>query len=225
MTPYSILIIENHPFIVNSYIENIEKILSKNKTMLLSIDIASYCDEAMNLIKNSKKNNHPYDLVISGVCIPVSEKEKQLFGEDLCIKIKTILTKVKLIILTRIECNFRVRSIIKRINPDALLLKKDFSQREFKNAISLVISNTPYYSKSVLELLRKEISNDFLLDQMDRQLLYELSIGTKMKLLPKILPMSMRGIDKRKQKLKDMFNINPDDDRGLILEAMENGLI
>ena len=84
---------------------------------------------------------------------------------------------------------------------------------------------SPYYSKSVLELFRKQSSIDYRLDKIDRQLLYEMSIGTKMKDLPKIIPMSMAGLEKRKKHLKEIFEILNNDDRELILKAKEKGFI
>ena len=52
-----------------------------------------------------------------------------------------------------------------------------------------------------------------------------MSIGTKMKDLPKIIPMSMAGLEKRKKHLKEIFEILNNDDRELILKAKEKGFI
>ena len=87
------------------------------------------------------------------------------------------------------------------------------------------MNDTPYYSKSVLELFRKQLSTDYRLDKIDRQLLYEMSIGTKMKDFPKIIPMSMAGLEKRKKHLKILFKVKDNDDRELILKAKEKGFI
>ena len=77
----------------------------------------------------------------------------------------------------------------------------------------------------MIKLLRKQISSDYLLDKIDRQLLHELSIGTKMKDLPDVLPMSIAGIERRKRQLKEMFNVEDCEDRELILKAKEMGFI
>lgn len=224
MSPHSILIIENHQLIANSYAYCLNKVCMSNNDQTPKIEIASNCDEALKII-NDSKNSSPIDLVISGICIPFSKKKGHLCAEDLGIKLKKIQPSLKIMIITRIDCNYRIRSIIKKMNPDALLLKKDINEFELINAINAVMTDAPFYSKSILQIMRKEISNDFLLDEIDRQLIFELSIGTKMKMMPDILPMTLRGIDKRKKQLKDLFNTNPDDDRELILKALENGLI
>lgn len=88
-----------------------------------------------------------------------------------------------------------------------------------------VLEDTPFYSKSVTKLMRKHFANDFFLDKIDRQLLHELSNGAKMVDLPKLLPMSIGGIERRKRQLKELFNIAEKDDRTLVRVAKEKGFI
>lgn len=83
----------------------------------------------------------------------------------------------------------------------------------------------PYYSKTVIKLLRDQVVNDFILDHYDRKILHELSIGTRMKDLPSVLPLSNAGIEKRKRNLKRMFNVKKLDDRQLLITAKEKGFI
>jgi hypothetical protein len=77
----------------------------------------------------------------------------------------------------------------------------------------------------VIKLLRDQIVNDFVLDNYDRKILYELSIGTRIKDLPKLIPLSIAGIEKRKRNLKRMFNVKKMDDRELLISAKEKGFI
>ena len=76
-----------------------------------------------------------------------------------------------------------------------------------------------------MKLLRKEISNDFLLDKIDRKLLYELSIGTMMKDLPEVLFLSLAAVEKRKRHLKQIFDVQSPYDKELLLKAKEKGFI
>tara|TARA_R110002049_G_C8991515_1_gene549089 strand:+ start:231 stop:452 length:222 start_codon:yes stop_codon:yes gene_type:complete len=73
--------------------------------------------------------------------------------------------------------------------------------------------------------MRKQVSNDIVIDEIDRRILYELSRGTKMSELPQIIPLSISGIEKRKRVLKELFNLDQKDDRGLIRIAEEKGFI
>ncbi|MFL0087526.1 DNA-binding response regulator, partial [Tenacibaculum maritimum] len=66
---------------------------------------------------------------------------------------------------------------------------------------------------------------DYIIDDLDRKILYELSIGTKMKNLPDVVPLSITAIERRKREIKKMFSISSLDDRDLILTAREKGFI
>ena len=139
--------------------------------------------------------------------------------------IRKTLPNPRIIVSTTFNDNFRVHSILKNINPEGLLIKNDITPSELLETIRIIIEAPPYYSKTVIKLLRDQVVNEFILDQYDRKILYELSIGTRMKDLPELLPLSMAGIEKRKRKLKQMFNVNKLDDRHLIICAREKGFI
>ena len=67
--------------------------------------------------------------------------------------------------------------------------------------------------------------NNYSFDNIDRKILYELSIGTRMKDLPDIIPLSIAGIEKRKRHLKQIFNINSPNDKELLKIAKEKGFV
>lgn len=96
-----------------------------------------------------------------------------------------------------------------------------FQKKELVNAITLVLENPPYYNSSVSQTIKNKILNDFLLDKIDRRLLYQLSIGTKTTDLPEILPPSIARVEKRKRN----FNISNLDDKGLITIVKEKVFI
>lgn len=118
-----------------------------------------------------------------------------------------------------------MNNILNNLNPEAFLIKGDISLQHISNAIGSVLEETPYYTKTVLKLLRKKLAVDVKVDHIDRQLLYELSIGTKMKDLPKVIPMSMAGLERRKRLLKDTFSLSSKDDKTLIAAAKRHGFI
>ena len=73
--------------------------------------------------------------------------------------------------------------------------------------------------------LQKLVSSDITLDQLDRQIIYHLSVGGRTLELPNILPMSIGGIEKRKRHLKEALGISGQDDRALVKIAREKGFI
>lgn len=221
---YSVLIIDDHPLISNAYKSAFEHISVTDESYEFNIDIVDNCDRAIQKIK-AASNSKGIDIIFLDIKLPPSSDGKILSGEDLGIKINELLPKSKIIVSTTFNDNYRVNSILKSIDPDGFLIKNDITPQELITAIKMVINSPPYYSKSVLKSLRKQVSSDYLLDKIDRQLLYELSIGTKMSELPDVLIMSRRTLYKRKEYMKEIFNIRGKEDRDLVIAAKEKGFL
>ena len=221
---YSVLIVDDHPIIADAYKSAFDYISSENEELKFDITIVNNSDDAIETITKASKSDG-IDIVFLDISLPPSTDGKILSGEDIGIKIRQIIPDCKIIIATTFNDNYRIQVILKNVNPDGFLIKNDVNKEELVTSIKTILEDTPYYSKSVLELFRKQSSIDYKLDKIDRQLLYEMSIGTKMKDLPKIIPMSMTGLEKRKKHLKVLFEVKENDDRELILKAKEKGFI
>lgn len=221
----SILIIDNCPLICEAYKSIINSINKRSNTSFKITSI--YCgEEASNIINTCSNRKTEFDLIILELKFSPKYDQKILSGEDLGSIIRKKFPNTKIIISAISNDNFRIHSIFKTINPEGFILKKDLTSKEFKRAILSVINNDPFYSKSILKLLRKEISSTLLIDNIDRKILYELSMGSRMKDMPNYIPLSAASIEKRKRQLKKVFNvIDKGGDRELILVAKEKGLI
>jgi len=221
---YNVLIIDDHPIIVESYRNALQYVALINKQLAFKINSANNCDLAYQKI-NEASTKKPFDLIFLDISLPPSLDSEILSGEDLGLKIRTILPDAKIIVATTYDNNYRIQNIFENINPEGFLIKTDITSKELANAIQTVLNNTPYYSKTITQLLRKQASNAILLDRTDRKILYELSIGTKMKDLPNLLPLTISGIERRKQRLLNIFGVATHDDKTLLLRAKEKGFI
>jgi len=217
---YKVLIVDDHPMVAENYKNAFIEASTEDNEIDFNIIIAHSSDRAMEIIENEI-----LDIVFLDIKLPPSSDGKILSGEDLGIKINKKHPDAKIIIATTFNDNFRINSIMKNINPDGFLIKNDIDIKEIITAIKRVVSNPPYYSQTVNKYFRRQSTNDYPVDKIDRQLLYELSIGTKMKDLPNILPLSIAGIEKRKRHLKVIFEVEGQDDKALIMVAREKGFI
>jgi len=222
---YNALIIDDHPLISEAYKSAFHKITKDCPAISFKIDVAHNCDTALDFIKQYANNSEELDIVFLDISLPPSKDGKILSGEDLGLKINQLIPNSKIIVSTTFNDNYRVHSIFKNFNPEGFLIKNDITPKELVTAINALISGAPYYSKTVMKMLRNQVSNEMLLDDIDRKILYELSIGTKMKELPNIVLLSINAIEKRKRHLKHIFNIKSVDDRELIGSAKEKGFI
>ncbi|WP_100613638.1 response regulator [Confluentibacter citreus] len=224
MNAYHVLIIEDHPLITEAYKKAFSQVSLKNTKLSFIISTANNCDEAYLKISDASKHQG-FDIVLLDIKLPPSKEGILLSGEDLGLKIIELLPNSKIIVSTTFNDNYRINSIFKSLNPEGFLIKNDLNPKELVLAIESIIEGRPYYSKSVIELMRKLTANDFLIDAIDRKLLYELSKGTKMSQLPDIIPLSISALEKRKRVLKEIFNLADKEDRDLFRIAEEKGFI
>lgn len=218
------LIIDDHPLIIEANIIALKHFTSINKDVNFKINAANNCDSAINLIDSFSEKN-PLDLVFLDIRLNPSKDGSILSGEDLGIKIRNQFKEVKIIVITTFNDNSRLNSILENVNPDGLMVKNNLTPKTLIKAIETVIDNGTYYCKTSSKLIRTLLSNDITLDAIDRRILYELSVGTKMNELPNIIPLSISGIEHRKRRLQVIFNVNSNDDKSLILKARDKGFI
>lgn len=222
---FKVLIIEDHPIIIDVYKRVLKQISESNKVYGFEIDSTNNCDSALEKIEiETATQTGGFDLIFLDIRLPESNDSVIKCGEDLGVKIRNDYD-VKIIVSTSYRDAYRVSSIFKSVNPDGFLVKNDLTNQILTEAIKTVVSEPPFYSKTIMKILRKQSANDFVVDHIDRKILYELSNGTKMNELPKILPLSIAALERRKRILKDVFDVGGKGDRDLLILAQEKGFI
>ena len=219
-----ILIVDDHPVIL----EACESILASLNPDLqeINIDSARHCDSAINYIKVAAKTN-TYDILFLDINLPPSSDGNIIDGEDLALFAKEKLPKAKIIILTAINENHRIKNILKTINPNGLLIKSDINSNELLTAFNAVMYNTPYYSSTVMKFLRNQVSMDVHepLDSINRKIIFYLAKGVKTKNLVKYINLSLSAIEKRKSYIKQIFELENGDDAAIVEKAKNLGFI
>lgn len=219
---FEALIIDDHPLIAEAYRTALTTFFDDRKRVIAHIfhDIDSVLEKFQE-----KSFFHKLDVVFLDISLPPSKNGKVLSGEDLGIEIKRRFPNIKIVIATTFNNNYRIYNILKSVDPEGFLVKNDMTPKELNSAIKTLIENPPYYSSTVLQMMRKQLNEDLLLDKIDRKLLHELSIGTKMKELPEVLNLSTGGVERRKRNLKIVFEVEGKGDRALMKIAREKGFI
>ncbi|AXP79988.1 hypothetical protein CJ739_895 [Mariniflexile rhizosphaerae] len=157
--------------------------------------------------------------------LPASLDRKLFSGDDLGLKLRSLFPKVKIIVTTHLNNNYWLINILKMVKPDGLILKNELTFQSLTNGVLNVLNGIPFYSSPVLKLIRQHISNDFDLDDIDRKMLYHLSLGTKTKELPEVVDLSLSGIESRKRRLNQIFNNEKKTNKALLKLAKENGFL
>lgn len=219
----NVLIIDDHPQIAESFKSALHKITLNDSRIKFEVTEETTLDGSYALLTDGKKTF--YDLIFLDIKLPSSNDGKLLSGEDLGLEIRKQSPKSKIIVATTYNDNYRINNIFRNLSPEGLLIKNDLTPKVLINAIEDVLDDSPAYTKTVKKLLRILASNDISLDYVDRQILYQLSIGTKMMDLPNVIPMSIGGIERRKRHLKEAFDIVGESDKVLLKIARDKGFI
>ncbi|WP_299112244.1 hypothetical protein [uncultured Winogradskyella sp.] len=215
----NVLIVENEALLVH---------VLKNAFLCLTNRISNFNLKVANNYNNALKvieTNAPIDLVLVNINIPPTETSKPLFIEDISIKLRLRFPKMKMMLFSSYQNNIQIYSLLKTMNPECLLVKSDIDYSELIRAIKTVIIEPPYYSKTVLRYIRKQLAHNIFIDKTDKTILYYLSIGAKMKDLPRLVHLSKSAIESRKRKLKSTFGLDKGNDSDLLIRAREKGFI
>ena len=221
---FKLLIIERYPFICEIYELVLQKLVRKNPNLTLEIHTCCSSEVAYHLISDSN-DAKPFDLIILEINIPGFIKKGIISGEDLALYIRKEVPKAKIIINTAIDNRHCLRNIFRSIKPESFCLKSEFDLGSFEKVILAIFDDKKFFSKTIMDILVNECLASDLIDSIDRQILYRLSQGVKTSALVKYIPLSISGIEKRKRKLANFFNLDTANSLKLINCARECGYI
>lgn len=210
--------VDDHPMIIEGY----KNALLDNDRLSFRIDSANSCSNALEKINQHKED--PYNLYFLDIQIPPCDSPRILSGEDLGIYIKKQQPDAKIIILTMFNESLRLQNILKNLDPEGFLVKSDVTPAELLKAVEVVSNGGKYYSESI-QNLREIIGNDKSLDEFDRKILFYLSKGTKTKDLVDYIPLSIGAIEKRKRKIKEVFEVTDGGDKAILEKAEQLGYL
>ncbi|MDP3680784.1 MAG: response regulator [Flavobacterium sp.] len=217
----NILIVDDHPFIIEGYKNAITR-YNPNEFEFF-ITQAKDCESAYGIITNP--DALLFDIAFLDISMPPYEEKNIYSGEDLARLISEFMPNCKIILLTMYTELLKIKTIIKTINPNGLVIKNDLTFDELLFAFDKVIKNEKYYSQSVLKMLSQSEEDSIEIDQFDKEILFHISKGTKLSDIPQYIPISLGAIERRKIKLKELLKIEEGSDIDLVREAKSKGLL
>ena len=216
----NILIVDDHPFIIEGYKNAITR-YNPNKYDFV-ISQAHDCKSAYELIYDESTPN--FDVAFLDISMPAYEEKELYSGEDVAKLILKKMPDCNIILLTMFTELLKIKTIIRTIRPNGLIIKNDLTFDELLFAFDKVMKNEKYYSQSVQKMLNQSPHNSIEIDEFDKQILFHLSKGTATIEMPQYIPISLNAIEKRKINLKELLKIKSGSDEELVKEAKSKGL-
>ena len=216
-----ILMVDDHQLMIEGY----KAMLALNKEQhTVEVTTANTCEEAYTIISDAKNTNY-FDLVFLDYSIPSYPEKKILNGEDLGILIRKQMPNTKIIMLTAHFDAIRLYNVVKKINPNGLLIKSDFKPPQLLEAFETVLRGELYMTSTAKEKLREPLFTQGLLDSEDRKIIELLAEGLQIKSIADKMNVSEDKIKKRKSKIKDLLGIEKGSDEDILRECRALGLL
>ena len=190
----------------------------------IQLETAKSFEEGKEKIDNSTKG-FTYDILFLDVMLATYEEPGAKNGEDLGLYAREVSPESKIVFMSSFSDGYRVNSILSSVDPEGYLVKLDIDQQSLSAMVTSVMTNPPFYSKGTLTAIRKRLANDLPLDQIEKEILHQLSLGVKTKDMTEVVPLSLAGIENRKRHIKSLFDIDRQNDQALLSEAKKKGFI
>ncbi|HEA22713.1 MAG TPA: response regulator transcription factor [Pricia antarctica] len=217
-----ILAVDDHEMIVLGYKYTLESSTFEN--FEVAVHTAPSFEEGKAEIESSSKRL-PYDIVMLDIqMFPESAKEERS-GEDLGLLVRKISPSSKVVFLSSFSDSYRINNILKNVNPDGYMVKSEVDQKTLQTMVRTVLNKPPYYTAAALQAIRRKMANEDQIDERDKKILYQLSIGTKTKDISSLVAAATTTVENRKRQLKIMLNVENGNDFALIEEARKRGFI
>jgi DNA-binding NarL/FixJ family response regulator len=213
----NILVVDDHPITVFGYIESLS--LKGFFPQMPSFFKAYSCEEAIARLSSSIA----FHLAIIDYDLPSCDDENISSGIDLAKLVQRKHPNCKIIIITAHTKVLIVYSILKKIQPEGLMVKKDITPDNLPEKVLKILKGTNYQSPTVKNIIKEIWKKDLFVDDTNRQILLYLSKGYKIKKIEQSLLLSISAIQRRIAQMKVAFDVK--EDSSLVEEAITQGFL
>jgi DNA-binding NarL/FixJ family response regulator len=106
---------------------------------------------------------------------------------------------------------------------DGLIIKNDITPDKLQQAVAEVLQGNSFKSITVQNCINDIWKKELMVEDYNRQILFYLSKGFKVKELEGVIFLTTSAIQKRIIRMKRAFDVT--DDSGLVKEAIKQGFI
>lgn len=223
-TDINLLMVDDHQMTLLGYASALDSMNGRAQAYKFHTTQATTIAAALNEL-NTQYRYKPLHLVFLDIQLPKDPNNVYHSGVDLGVEIRKRFPQTKIMVITTFDSNLLIQSLLASINPEGLMIKSDVAPNTFMDAVLDVMEDPPYYSKTVTKFLRKQQGFNNHLDRLDRLIIYYISTGKLTKDLPNFIPLSLPGIEKRKKRLKEIFDVENGTDIDLLGRAKEEGFL
>ncbi len=218
-----VLLVSDKVFYLRNYRAAFKEIECSSLYSFKVTELLAY-DTAIDFI--TKLDTEAYfDVIYLQISIPFGIHGQEEDGSTVGIMLRRRFPKAIIILGANFSITYNFWNLLKLIDPQALIADDFDLASELSSHLIKALKRPFYICPGFQTAVMKHLCCKIDLDAFERDLLFELSKGTRMAALPNILNMSISTIEKRKKRLKERFEVEGEDDSMLILKARESGAL
>jgi len=211
------LIVDDHPMTAEGY-----KNAISNSYNAGTFTVAENCKKAYFEILKTKGGNH-FDIALIDKGLPEYPEEKMFSGVDVAHLLRTINPECKIVMITAHTEYLVIYDIYKKIKPEGMISKGELTPQNLVTLVEEVMSEENYLSPFVKECIKEIWKKDLMVDDFNRQILFYMSKGYKLKELEDVIFLATSTIQRRVVNMKKAFDVS--DDSSLIKTAIQQGFM
>lgn len=216
-----LLVVDDHPITVEGYISALSK--GKEASEIPFFNKGICCESAYQNITKANLAGISYDVAIIDMDLPGCIDPPLASGKELALLLRKEMPTTKIIIITAHTELITVFDIYKSIQPEGFIIKNDLTPDSLSIIVMDVFNGIPYKSPMVENCLQEIWKKELVIEDYNRQIIYYLSLGFKIKDLHEVMPISQSAIQKRIMKINSVFDVTDKD--GLLKEVKRLGFI
>lgn len=195
----TVLVVDDHPFTSDAYINLISKAKENSNYTFVK---ATNCEVAFKNIESLFIKGKTLDIALVDINLPPYEEEKILTGIDLAIHIRTKFPLCKIIMLTMHSEHLILNRVLKSVNPEGFISKNDIDFSTFPDIFFKIKNNENYFSPTITQSIHELMHNTVNWDEFDTQIILLLEKGIQTKNMPDYIDLALSTIEKRKASIK-----------------------
>jgi len=212
-----ILIVDDHPMTAEGYRNAISSSIDS-----CDFIIAENCKNAFFEISKTRNELH-FDIALIDKGLPEYPEEKLFSGVDVALLLRKVNPGCKVIMISAHTEYLVVYDIFKKVKPEGMISKGELTPQNLTVLIEEVLNEENYLSPFVKECINEIWKKDLMVDDFNRQILFYMSKGYKLKELEGVIFLATSTIQRRVINMKKVFDVS--DDSSLIKIAIQQGFI
>ncbi len=213
-----IFLADDHPMTLEGYCDALRAATFFDRTPVF---LKAYdCRQAYDALIATRDE---FDIAIIDNSMPPFAEKAILSGVDVAALIRAQHPGCKVIMITAHTEVIIVYDLVKKVHPDGLIIKNDVTPDKLRMAVQTILADGTYQSPIVRACINEIWKKELMVEDYNRQILFYLSKGFKIKDLEDTIYLTTSAIQKRITRMKKAFEVL--DDNSLVKEAIRQGFI